>query len=120
MSQGGGKEAPNGSTAHIEEELRDAVGGDPGNTAEDDGIDKGGQKRLKEDPRRTEDGLLVDQDEAALGKKADQIAITPDFLKVQIQPPPLGGDNCGKFFVHGDLSLYSQKIRETFRKEFFS
>jgi len=60
LGQAVGKVGPDDGAGHVEEELRQTVGGQVGNAAKDHGEGDGGQQGLDEVPERAQDGLFVD------------------------------------------------------------
>lgn len=74
------KVMPHDRAGHVKEHLRQAVGWQPGNLTEDNGVDQGGEEGLDDEPERTEDGLLVTGDKVAPHKKGDQVAVVPDLF----------------------------------------
>jgi hypothetical protein len=95
LRQAGGEVCPDDGPGHVEEERRDAVGGQSGDPAEDHGEDNGGQQRLQQVPERAEDGLLVLRDEVAPDEQAHQVAVCPELAQVQVVPGALRLDDEG-------------------------
>ena len=87
------KVVPHDRTGHVEEHLGEAVGGQPGNLTEDHGVYQGGEKRLDDEPQRTEDGLLVAGDEVATHEEGDQVTVMPDLTQLQVIPLFAGRDD---------------------------
>ena len=85
LGQAIGEIGPKADTGHIEKGLRHAIGGDFGDTSEDDHIHDGGHKRLHKEPKRSENGLLVLRDNIPLDKEHTQVAIAPELLIVHIK-----------------------------------
>ena len=94
-----GKIGPDHGTRHIEEELREAIGGKLGNAAEDEGEDDGGQQRLDQEPERAEDGLLIDRDEVTAHEEEDQVTILPKLTEAQVQETALRFDDHGPILI---------------------
>ena len=77
LGQAGRKIGPDDRAGHVEQEWRQAVGGQFGDVAKDDREDDGGQQRLDEIPQRPQDGLFVNRDEVPPHEEHDQIAGAP-------------------------------------------
>jgi len=88
-----GEIAPEHRAGHVKEHGRETVRGKAGDAAEHDGKDKRVQDGLNDEPKRTEDGLLVTGDEIPADKHADQVAVAPDIAQLQVVPFFAGGDN---------------------------
>lgn len=80
-----GKVGPDDRAGHVKEELRQSIGGQTGNPAEDHGKGDGGQQRLDEIPQGTQDGLLVSRHKIPAHKQQDEVAVAPQFAQAQIQ-----------------------------------
>ncbi len=93
LVQAFGEVAPDDRARHVEQEGGQPVGGQPGDVAEDDGEDQGGQHRLDQVPQRAEDGLFVDRDEIAAHKQQHQVAVAPQLAQAQIEPAALRADD---------------------------
>ena len=101
-----GKEGPDRVARHIKQERGGAVGRKPGQPAEHNVEDDGGQQRVQDDPRRSQDGLLVQHGKIALDEHDDQVAVTPQLGEVYVKPAgarahhggPFGG--VLRFFAH--------------------
>lgn len=91
--EAGGEVTPKDVAGHVEEHLGQAVGGELGDVAEDDGEHQRGEQRLNQEPQRAKDGLLVARDEIAADEEADQVAIMPDVAQLEIPPHFAGGDD---------------------------
>ncbi len=76
---------PDDRAGHIKEELRQTVGGQLGDVAEDDREGDRRQQRLDQVPQRSQDRLLVDRDKIAPDEEHHQVAITPQIREVQIE-----------------------------------
>jgi hypothetical protein len=88
------KIVPEHGAAHIEHKMRNAIGGNFGDIAEDDGEDNGGEKRLEHEPERTQHRLLVDGGEISLDQEKKQVPVLPDLAPVDV-PPGLAGFDDG-------------------------
>ena len=86
LVQAVGKVAPDHRAGHVEEELRQAVGGQLGNLPEDHREGDGGQQGLDEVPQRAEDGLFIDGDEISAHEEEHQVAVAPQVAQLQVQP----------------------------------
>lgn len=91
--QHGGEVGPEEVAGHVEEERGRAVGGDPGDLAENDGEDNGGEQRCDEVPGRAKDGLLVLGDEIAAHKQDDEVAVAPEFPEPKVEEAAVGLDD---------------------------
>ena len=80
LGNAGGKKAPDRVAAHIKQDLRHAIRGDPRDPAKNQGVDHAGDKRVKEEPGRAKNGLLIGHLETAFREKDDQVPILPDFF----------------------------------------
>ena len=114
LGQAGGEVTPHHRPGHIKEELRQAVGGQAGDVAEDDRERDRGQQRLDEIPQRPKDGLLVGRHEIAPHEKRHQVPVTPQFAQAQVEQAALGLDDHIPLFVF-DHSLNSE--HPPFRQE---
>src|SRR4051812_6638813 len=83
------KIGPDDVADHVEEKWWGTVGGQARDTAEYDGENEGGQQGTHDVPGRSEHGLLVDGDEVAPDKKADEVAIAPQLPQPPVEPAPL-------------------------------
>ena len=63
LSQAVGKVRPDHRAGHVKKELGQAIGGQLGDVAENDGEGDGSEQRLDQKPQRAEDGLFIDRDE---------------------------------------------------------
>lgn len=72
-----GKITPHHRARHVEQELRQPVGGQAGDAAEHHSKDHRGQDGLDQVPQRSKDGLLVDGDEIAAHEQHHQVAVAP-------------------------------------------
>ena len=88
-----GEVSPDDRAGHVEQELRQAVGGQLGDLAEDESEGDGGQQRLDQVPQRPQDGLLVDRDEVAPHEQHHQVAVAPQVVQVQLEQVPLRLDD---------------------------
>ena len=84
---------PQHGVGHVEEHLRQPIGGQTGDVAEDDGEDDRGQERLDQEPEGTEDGLFIVRDEIAPHEEGDEIAVVPDVAQLEVPPFFAGGDD---------------------------
>ena len=91
--QAAGKVTPQNRAGHVEKHLRQTVGGEFGNVAEDDSEDDGGHEGLDEEPEGTEDGLFIVRDEIAPHEEGDEVAVVPDFAELEVPPFFAGGDD---------------------------
>ena len=73
----GGEILPEADTAEVKDRLRNIIGGDAGDTAEDDHIHEHREERRDEIPAHTEDGLLILHGDVALDKQPDEIFLIP-------------------------------------------
>ena len=80
VCQTGRKIVPYGYSAHIEQEIRHAVGGEFCDVAENKSRDKRAEKRVYYYPCGTENRLFVHRGKIALDKKIYQIAVLPQFF----------------------------------------
>lgn len=75
--------------------MRDAVGRDACDAAEDDGEHQAREHQRDEELQRAEQGQLVAQLKGALGKQPDQVAVTPELPDaVEVDQPVELGDFC--------------------------
>ena len=114
LGQAGREVTPHHRPGHIKEELRQSVGGQAGDVAEDDRERDRGQQRLDEIPQRAEDGLFVGRHEIAPHEKRHQVPVTPQFAQAQVEQAALGLDDHIPLFVF-DHSLNSE--HPPFRQE---
>ena len=70
---------PAHDACHVEQRLRQSVGGYAGDAAEDEHEHDGGHQRLDEIPDGAEDGLFVHGDDVAFDVHHQQVAVSPDF-----------------------------------------
>lgn len=93
-----GEVEPADVTGHVEDGLGDAIGAHLGYTAKDDHVHDDGDDGLDDVPKRTEDGLLVLDDDVALDEQLNEVAVAPDFTKVHAPQLVVRGDYCSGFF----------------------
>ena len=94
-----GEVIPTGDPRHVKEHGRQAVGGELGDAAEDEGEQGGGEDGLDEVPERAEDGLFVLGDEIAPDKHHRQIPIPPEVGEVEVEPAGFGLEDKGPVLV---------------------
>ena len=80
--QAAGKISPDGIAAQIEQVCGHTIGADTGNLAEHKGLDNTAHQRRQEQPRRTQDRLLVRYDKITLDEQKDQILVAPNLFQV--------------------------------------
>ena len=85
LAEAVGEILPKANAGKIKKRLRQPVGRDAGNAAEDDHVHDGGENRLDEIPQRAEDRLLVDGDDITLDHHHAEIAITPNLSEVHAE-----------------------------------
>ena len=78
---------PGEQAAEVEENRRQAVGGDPGKLREDEREHDRHDERLHDRPGGTERGLLIARDKIAAHEQREQIAKFPE--RAQIDPQPV-------------------------------
>ena len=88
-----GEIVPADDTGKVEEDGGQAVSAELGDVAEDDGEDEGGEQGLDDEPQGAENGLLEVGDEVAPDEHADEVAIAPEVVQVQVEPAGLGTDD---------------------------
>lgn len=79
-----GKIVPTEQTCHIEQWLRKAISRYASDTTEYNHEHDGGNEWLNDKPKRTEDSLFVKRHDVTLDVHADKVAITPQFLEVNV------------------------------------
>lgn len=99
-----GKKGPHGVARHIKKETGHAVGRHVGHAAEHHVEDDGGDEGVQDDPRGAKDRLLVQHGKVALDEHDDQVAVLPEFLQVDIEPPGLGADD-GRPAIGGEIVI---------------
>ena len=93
-----GEVEPADVTGHVEDGLGDAIGAHLGYTAKDHHVHDDGDDGLDDVPQRTEDGLLVLDDDVALDEQLNEVAVAPDFAEVYAPQLVVRGDYCSGFF----------------------
>ena len=88
-----GEVMPEHGTGKVEEHLGEAIGGEPGDVAKYYGKDERVHDGLDDEPKGTEDGLLVARDEVAPDKHGDEVAVAPDIPQLQVIPLFAGSDD---------------------------
>ena len=86
------EEVPTGSTGKIEERSGNTIGRDTDDVTEDEGHHQGRKDRTDEEPRITEDGLLIGSLEVTLGHDPEQVTVAVDLSEVDVKEVGLGFD----------------------------
>ena len=92
------KVTPDNQPGIVEEEGRETFGGDLGELPEYEGKYDSEEKRLKDEPSGTEDGLFVLSEEVATNQKVKEVAVLPNAGEIEPRPT-LRGLNEGNLFV---------------------
>ena len=74
------EEPPDGIAAKIEKHLWDSIRAHASDTSENKRVNHAAEDRADNKPTRSKNGLLVLDDERALGEKKNQIPISPNFF----------------------------------------
>lgn len=85
LRQAVGEILPHTGTGQIEQGLRYAVSGNAGDAAEHHHVHRDRKCRLQHIPQRSEDGLLILDDDVFPDQQEQQVAVAPQFLEVDGQ-----------------------------------
>jgi hypothetical protein len=77
---------PGCKARQVEQYTRNAVGANVCNIVEHKNEHKGGKQWLQYKPQRAQYGLFVLRNKIALNKHIYQVAVTPQFAKLKVQP----------------------------------
>ena len=94
-----GKILPKANTGQIEQRLRQSVGRDLSNTSENDHIHDGRHHGLNQEPKRSEDGLLVLGDDVSFDEEHHKVAVAPDLAEIHAKQFVLRLDDRGPFLL---------------------
>src|SRR2546422_6853277 len=83
--EGGGEVGPGDEGGEIENGIREAVGGELGEAAEEEREDERSEDGLENDPEDADGGLFVADLDVAPNEKVEEFAVGPDFAEAKLE-----------------------------------
>jgi len=88
-----GKKRPGNEPAKVEYRIRDAVGVEPGQSAEDDGVDRHLGQGFQQEPQRPQPALAIERPQIAPGDPTRHDSSPVEGAQIRPLPGPLGLDD---------------------------